>query len=152
MHLALMTSFLYFMYNENSIIKDYACKQYTEEGVVEILIISHIVTAAVSLVYEVAWVFELHSTQAICEIIKIPTYFYVVMYAAYMGLSIIKDEDVGCVDGKLPLHEILIGIELGVYAMWILSTPVFLICAKILGYDSKDEKLVHSGFKYNVAQ
>lgn len=79
------------------------------------------------------------STQAFCEILRIPTYFYVIMYAGKEGLGMLKDQDIGCIDGKVPVHEMLVIIELGCFTYWVLSTPLFLICAKFLGYNSVEE-------------
>jgi len=101
--------------------------------------ISHIVSAAVSVLYEVSTYKHWYSTQAFCEIIRIPTYFYVIMYAGYKGLDMISDQDIGCINGKLPIHEVIVIIELGIFAYWIVSTPIFLICSKFLGYDSVEE-------------
>ena len=105
----------------------------------QLLVISHIVTGIVSVVYELSVSYRWFSCQAFCEILRIPTYFYVIMYAAYKGLFMLKDQDIGCIDGKVPVHEVLVFIELGCFAFWVLSTPIFLILAKILGYNSIEE-------------
>jgi hypothetical protein len=73
------------------------------------------------------------------------------MYAGYKGLAMIKDQDNGCIDGKLPIHEILVMIELGCFSYWILSTPIFLICSKFLGYNSVEEQQVHNGLRKEVS-
>jgi hypothetical protein len=73
------------------------------------------------------------------------------MYAGYKGLSMIRDQDVGCIDGKLPIHEVLVMIELGCFGYWIMSTPIFLICSKLLGYLSVEEQQVHKGLRKEVS-
>ena len=150
-HFGLLTSFLYFQYDQTSIIKEYACPQESEERILQILIISHIVTGFISVVYQVSDHLGWYSMQAFCEIIRIPSYFYVVMYAGYKGLYLFDDEDAGCVNGRHPLHEVLIGIELGVFGCWIIATPLFLILSKAMGYESREEKMVHSGYIREVA-
>lgn len=150
-HLALLTSFWYFTADKSSIVKEYACNEPTEQSILMTLLVSHIATAVISIIYEISNNKGWYSMSAFCEIIRIPTYFYVIMYAGYKGLHLISDEDVGCIDGKLPLHELLIGIELGVFGCWILATPLFLIIAKVFGYDSTEEKLVKSGYIQEVA-
>lgn len=151
LHLALLTMMFAFKFGPDSILDKYACPQSGEKQVIEILIISHIVTAIVSVVYEVSTGLRWFSVQAFCEIVRIPTYFYVIMYAGYKGLAMITDQDVGCIDGKLPLHEVIVMIELGTFGYWILSTPMFLICSKFLGYDSIEEVQINNGLRKKVS-
>lgn len=65
----------------------------------------------------------------------------------YTGLDLIHDADLGCIDGKVPIAEVLIALEGGIFAFWILSTPIFIILSNSLGYDSIEEQKVHSGLK-----
>jgi len=116
-----------------------------------VLIWSHIFTAAVSLLFEVAWFKYWHSIQAVCEIVRIPSFFYVIMYASYKVLNTIKDEDEGCSPTEPPLHETLITVEIGIFFLWVVATPIFLILAKILDYDSREEKLVEGGYRKAVS-
>jgi hypothetical protein len=73
------------------------------------------------------------------------------MYAGYKVLNTIRDEDEGCSTLEPPLHETLISIEIGIFGLWVIATPIFLICAKILDYDSREEKLVVGGYLKEVA-
>jgi hypothetical protein len=81
----------------------------------------------------------LYSLQAFCEIVRIPTYFYVIIYAGYKLLGLLNSDDIGCIDGHVPIQKTLIAIELGIFALWIFATPVFLACSKMLGYESNEE-------------
>lgn len=141
LHLALLTSFLITRYAPS--ISKYSCAHKDGAYVVAVLIISHGVSAVVSMVFEISGQKGYYSLQAFCEIVRIPTYFYVIIYAGYKLLGLLTDDDIGCVDGHLPLQKTLIAIELGIFAFWIFSTPVFLACSKILGYDNNEEAMVH---------
>ena len=77
----------------------------------------------------------------------IPCYFYIVMYCGYIGLKVAKDVDAACTADKMPTFEIFIGIEVGVFALWLLSMPLFLIISHILGYESKYERDIDLGFE-----
>ena len=88
--------------------------------------------------------------KAFCEILRIITYFYMVIYAMYTGLDLIHDADLGCIDGKVPIAEVLIALEGGIFAFWILSTPIFIILSNGLGYDSIEEQRVHAGLTNDV--
>ena len=41
-------------------------------------------------------------------------------------------------------------IDLGIFAWWILSTPIFLIFAKWFDYNSVEEVQVHEGLREKV--
>jgi hypothetical protein len=69
----------------------YSCAQPDETYTVTVLLISHIVTAAISIVYEISTIKGWFSAQAFCEIIRIPSYFYVIMYAGSKDLIYIHD-------------------------------------------------------------
>lgn len=139
LHFALLTQMLLLTQGSQSVVAKYACDQAAETRVIQIMLISHIVTAVVSVVYEVSSGLRWFSVQAFCEIVRIPTYFYVIMYVAYHGLAMISDTDFGCINGKFPIQEVLIMIELGVFCYYIISTPLFLICARFLDYSSAEE-------------
>ena len=47
----------------------------------------------------------------------------------------------------MPTAEIFIGIEVGVYVLWLLSTPIFLVISYLLGYESKAEREIDTGFE-----
>jgi hypothetical protein len=61
------------------------------------------------------------------------------MYAFHEGIEMLKATDPSCTDGKLPIYEILVMIELGCFAFWVFSTPLFIACAKLLGYKTVEE-------------
>jgi len=112
----------------------FACGHDNEKDTLKVLIISHIVSGVISVLYELSSHMGWYTTQAFCEILRIPTYFYVFMYAFHEGIEMLRATDPSCIDGKIPIYEILIMIELGCFGFWVFSTPLFMTCAKLLGY------------------
>lgn len=67
-------------------------------------------------------------------------------------LELLNEDDIGCIDGHFPIQKTIIACELGIFALWIVATPVFLACSKMLGYQSKEEVQVHKGLRKEILE
>lgn len=70
------------------LITSHKCKQPDVADLVTVLIVSHGVSAGLSIILEFATFMRFFSIQSIMELLRIPFYFYVIIYTSYYGLKI----------------------------------------------------------------
>ena len=68
------------------------------------------------------------------EILGIPFYFYVIMYALFQALEF--DNHISCIHGTYPLDQVIVELDLIIFSFWICANPLFMIISNIFGYNS----------------
>lgn len=126
--LIILNNSKHFSYNKQR------CEDHEAAKLVNVLIISHAVSAIISLLNEIASVTRTFSVSVILDIVQIATYFYVIMYVLFGALEL-KDSE-GCISGSYLLDQALVHLSLIVFAYWVLSNIIFLIFLSLLSYTS----------------
>jgi hypothetical protein len=57
------------------------------------------------------------------------------IYTLFMALEF-KNHATHCIHGTFPLDQVIVNLDLVVFAVWVCSNPLFMVVSYFLGYTS----------------
>ena len=121
-------------------INKHMCQDLKAQQLIRILIISHAISAAISIFYQVALITRRFTMLAVLEILRIVSYFYISIYVWFYALEF--NDHPSCVHGTYPLDHFIVYMDLLFFFIWVCSIPIFMIIKLCVGYTSQEDRRV----------